>query len=169
MPTESVDYATPEEKAHWLDAMASVDARLPIVRELAGRTARARSANRLDLVASDLQRLVRDGIRYVRDPGEEEFADSNTVLRRGFGDCDDKARLFVALCRACGVTARIRPVFLGDAFVHVQAEVKYSGSERDPRAQADGWLVVELILRGVGVGDDPNAAPRLSDGRRDLS
>lgn len=148
--------------------MASLDARLPLVRELAGRCARGRDANRQDLLAADLARLVRDGLRYVRDPGVEEFADAATALRRGFGDCDDKARTFVALCRACGVTARIRPVFLGPAFVHVQGEVKYPGSERHPKAQAGGWLVVELILRGVGVGDDPERAPRFKDGRRIL-
>lgn len=164
-----VKFGTPEEKAAWLDVMASLDARIPIVRQMAGRVARGRDPNRLDLVAADLQRLVRDGIRYVRDPGAEEFADSGVILRRGFGDCDDKARLFVALCRACGVTARTRPVFFGPAFVHVQAETQYPGSERHPEAQPGGWLVVELILRDVGVGDDPNAARRLPDGRRILS
>lgn len=164
-----VRFSSPEEKAAWLDAMASLDARLPLTRRIAGATARARDANRLDLVAADLQRLVRDGIRYVRDPGSEEFADADSILKRGYGDCDDKSRLFTALCRACGVTARTRPMFLGPAFVHVQAEVKYPGSERHPQAQAGGWLVVELILRGVGVGDDPNAAPRFPDGSRILS
>lgn len=148
--------------------MASLDARLPLVRDIAGRCARGRDANRYDLLAADLARLVRDGMRYVRDPGAEEFADAETALRRGFGDCDDKARTYVALCRACGVTARIRPVFLGPAFVHVQAEVQYPGSEHHPQAQAGGWLVVELILRDVNVGDDPDEARRFKDGRRIL-
>lgn len=163
-----VRFSSPAEKAAWLDAMASLDARLPVVRDLAARTAQARDANRKDLVADDLQRLVRDGIRYVPDPGAEEFADAQTSLLRGYGDCDDKARTYVALCRACGVTARIRPMFMGPVFVHVQAETKWPGSERHPKAQPGGWLVVELILRGVGVGDDPNAAERFPDGRRIL-
>jgi hypothetical protein len=50
-------------------------------------------------------------------------------------------------------------------FVHVQAEVRWPGSVRDPRADNDGWILAELILRGVELGQDPMAAPRGPDGK----
>jgi transglutaminase-like putative cysteine protease len=140
----TVVFRGPDEKAAWLDAMATLDARLPETRALARRFATARYAdpNDLGMVARQIARFVRDSIRYVRDPAGEEFSDSDRILLRGYGDCDDKARLFVALCRSVGIAARTRPCFEGDDFVHVQAEVFIDGS----------WQVVELIVKDLEVG-----------------
>ncbi len=72
------------------------------------------------------------------------------MLERGADDCDGKSRLFVALVRAApigGVEARILPVFrhhkgifTPDDFVHVQAQVRWPGSEKKIHAGAGGWL-----------------------------
>src|SRR5580765_698551 len=113
-------FRTLEEKARWLDAAASFDALRKGIQRVASRFT---SEPRAEIRTRNIHRFVRDRIHYERDfqlsrnqPGEE-FADSPTVLRRGYGDCDDKARLFVALMRAAelvrplGTEARIRAVF----------------------------------------------------------
>jgi hypothetical protein len=131
-----------------------------------------------------IQRWVRDHIRYVYDwrvsegTRGEEFADAETCLARGYGDCDDKSRLFVALVRAAervhalGVQARIRPVFRTHPaweFVHVQAEVRWWGSGAHPAAMPGGWLLAELILADCEIGQNPDDMPRGPHGQRRIA
>lgn len=121
-------------------------------------------------VLERIHRWARDAIAYVGDPKDgdgarhEEFADSETIIRRGFDDCDGKSRLFVALVRALrlpGVEARIRPVWNQQReFVHVQTEVRWPGCGH--LGGPDGWVLGEMILAGVDLGDDP-----MRTGRRD--
>jgi transglutaminase-like putative cysteine protease len=159
--TRTTTFKGPDEKANWLDAMAALDARLPETRALARRFAMSpyNDPNQLGALARQFHRFVRDSIKYVRDPHAEEFTDSDTILLRGYGDCDDKARLYVALCRSAGIVARIRPCFVGDDFVHVQAETLLSDCEHgaacfqeDPGCQ---WCLSELIVHGLEIGDAP--------------
>jgi hypothetical protein len=130
-----------------------------------------------------MHRFVRDKIHYEKDfqvsrgARGEEFADSETTVRRGYGDCDDKARLFVALMRAAEITkpmgtqARIRAVFRKHPldFVHVQAEVRFPGSKRTRTADDDGWILAELILKGCELGQNPDEMPRGPKGERILA
>lgn len=171
---------TLEEKARWLDAAASLDALRGQVQAFARRflhypTAEARTRA--------LQRWVRDNVRYQYDfrslvgfPGEE-FSDSSSTLDRSFGDCDDKARLFVALVRAAEMLkplfarARIRPIFAqvpDERFVHVQAEVKWPRSELHENAMGGGWLLAELIVKGCEIGQNPDTIPRFPNGERQI-
>lgn len=148
-----------QAKARYLDGAASVDARRPYVRQVARWVAMARDPNDKGGMVRDLYRIVRDHVRYVHDPDSEEFSDADTVLAQGYGDCDDKARAFVALCRSLRIEAAIRPVLSrrpdgGDDFTHVQAVVRWPGSYQEPKAQAGGWLVAELIMRDADLGDD---------------
>lgn len=149
--TRSVVFRDAMSKARWIDAMCTLDARLPLVREMARRFARARDPNDAEGLARDLHAFVRDAIRYVRDPAGEELSDAETVIDRGYGDCDDKARVFVALCRSVGIPARIRPCFRGDDFVHVQAEVLVDGRV----------LVAELIVRDLPLGELPRKGSKV--------
>lgn len=166
----TVSFASGREKSAYLDAMASLDARQPPVRAFAARIVCARGPNETEPIVRDFHRFVRDCIRYVHDPSAEEMADSATILNRGFDDCDGKSRLFVALCRAVGIPARIRPVFnaAGD-FIHVQAETRWPGSERLPLAQPGGWLLAETTVQGCELGQDPASAPRDRNGRLRLT
>jgi transglutaminase-like putative cysteine protease len=161
----TVAFRDGREKAAYLDAMASLDARLPLVREFGGRFAKAHDSNDVEAMVRDIFHFVRDVIHYVHDPTFEEFADTATILTRGFDDCDGKARTFVALCRAIGIEARIRPVFnaAGD-FVHVQAEARWRGSEHVKNAQPGGWILAETTIKGCELGQDPATAPRGTDG-----
>jgi hypothetical protein len=145
----SVTFADAEAKANWLDANATLDARLPETRRLALCFAKSpvHDPNDKEALARDIHAWVRDCIKYVNDPAGEELSDSDQVLAAGCGDCDDKARLFVALCRSIGIESRIRPCFDGPDFVHVQAEACVGRPKR--------WQIVELIVRGVAFGEKP--------------
>lgn len=159
-------YANLQTKANWLDNAASLDARNPGIRELAIRYQKAYGANNPRAVATALHAFARDSISYCYGPSAQEFADSWTILNRPGGACDNcagKSRVFVALCRAVEIEARIVPNFKNpDEFNHVQAQVRWSGSEQDPRAEAGGWLRAELIVKGVPLGAGPEAGERIA-------
>ena len=164
--TGIVTWRTPQEKARWLDEAAQADARLPLTRAIAVRIARTIDPNRKDLLVEEIHRFVRDSIHYVHDPSFEEFASSDVTLQRGVGDCDDKARLFVALARSVGVEAPIWPDYnkAGD-FVHVQAVARWPGSSSYRLAKPGGWVLGEFIVRGAKLGDDFPQFPRDAAGR----
>lgn len=178
-------FADLAEKARWLDAAASIDATGQRIRDFARRFVRAypergelgtRRPEALGHRAAAIHAFVRDSIAYRQDRPPrlgvraEEFEDSETILARGFDDCDGKSRLFVALCRAAGVEARIRPVFASPrSFVHVQALVRFPGSMHWHGHDAHGWLLAEMILRGADLGDNPDDLPRGAKGERVLA
>jgi transglutaminase-like putative cysteine protease len=164
------------QKSQWIDGMAYTDAKLPLVRELGTRFARSRDPNDIEGVVRDLHRFVRDSVRYIPDPSYEEISDSQTILENGYGDCDDKARLFVALCRSVGIDSRIRPIFDDEGyFYHVQAEAKWPGSARfrgrnaAAQAQPNGWILCELILKNCELGQAPATMSQSSTGARVLT
>ncbi len=163
-----------QEKAAYLDGCARLEATcLPVL-----RTARMFTGIKTDYGrALAIYTWVRDRIRYVRDPKgpdgkpREQFADCPTILSRRFDDCDGKVRLFCALCHACGIEARVRPVVrnLGagenfENFEHVQAEV-YLPDYHHPNLRHDGWLPIELILADVPFGFGCERARRGLDGQ----
>jgi transglutaminase-like putative cysteine protease len=148
----TVHFADEQDKAKWLGAAARFDSLHPAIQETAARFGRLPPPER----AQAIHRFVRDSIAYTRDPGgREEFADAPTVLLRGHDDCDGKARLFVALCEAAGLPARILPWWgAGGHFDHVQAEVCVGGR----------WLLAELIVHGVELGEGPEKGSRDASG-----
>lgn len=157
----TVKFQNADEKARWLDAAAAFDAwHLPKVRELALRYAKAPShdPNDPDALARDFYHFVRDGIRYVSDPGGmEQLSDSDVIIEAGAGDCDDKARLFKALCCCVRIPARIRPCFedpdVGERFVHVQADVWMQAHE--------DWLACDFIIRDLPFGEPPREGKKI--------
>ena len=141
----SVVFADAMAKARWIDSQATLDARFPLVQKVARTFAKAYGPNDKEPVARGLHDFVLNGITYVVDPAGEQLSDSNQILEEGCGDCDDKARLYVALTRCVRIESRILPVFEGEVFTHVQAETCLRGR----------WYVNELIVRGVGFGELP--------------
>ena len=136
-----------EAKAQYMAEAARHDAEDP--RVLACVIGSRFRALPLDERAAAILRFCQHCIAYERDPGiiDEngtrhgiEVLDSSAVgLTRGYGDCDLKARLFVALCLASGLEAVIEPVFTGrNGFPHVRARVRSTDPETagtwDPRA-----------------------------------
>jgi hypothetical protein len=73
--------------------------------------------------AAAILRFCQECLRYERDPSWQdvhgqrhgiELLDSSAVgLQRGYGDCDLKARLFVALCLSSGSTLGLSRSFVG--------------------------------------------------------
>lgn len=103
--------------------------------------------------------LARDGIRYQTDTkrtGGEDIAGFTRrqsyplePLERGTDDCDAKARLFVALCRAVGLRARMVPRWDGETLRHVSAAVTIDGKE----------LAAETILARARLGETAEQVP----------
>lgn len=172
-----IHFGTLQEKARWLDSAASLDSLRKGLLQAAERfTGMQDPEDR----ARHIQRFVRDHFRYVQDfrvsqgMRGEEFADSESILKRGYDDCDGKSRLYVALVRAAemakpvGLEVAIRPVFQKHPleFVHVQAVTRWPGSKGLAYADRAGWVLTELILKGCEMGQDPDDCPRGPHGDR---
>lgn len=164
-----LSFRTPYQKARWMQGNAVLDSFAAPVRSEAARFA----AIKTPLARAEaLHAFVRDNIRYMRDPGGiEQLGSASTALARRFGDCDDKARLVVALATAAeklaplGMEAALQPIFpRPDWFSHVAAALRWPGSKAHPLADHDGWVRAETILAGVPLGHGSEAA--LLDGKR---
>jgi hypothetical protein len=156
-----VHFADREAKAKYMSKAARHDAEDPIL------LGWAHQFNRLsvDRRAAAVLRFVQRCIRYERDPAwfdaqgtrhGIELLDSAAVgLHRGYGDCDLKARLFVALCLACGVAADIEPVFTGEnGFPHVRARVLRETSE----TAGERWETADPTIVNSTIGHLPRKA-----------
>ena len=110
--------------------------------------------------------LARDCIQYQLDSdrvGREQidgFTDpqgpADLPLTRGYDDCDAKARLFVALCLAGGITAEMVPRWKGERLAHVYARAFVTG----PSDSVARWYFAETILSRARLGDIAEAVPK---------
>ena len=84
--------------------------------------------------------LLESGVRYVPEPPQEEwFADIPTVLRRGWGDCDD-----LGCWRAAELVVRYD---IGDAHTFTQRQV-----------EPDGSTVYHVMVTSSLGTEDPSSA-----------
>jgi hypothetical protein len=91
-----------------LDALAHWDARYdPRVRQIAIAIIRPLPDTEPARVAQALHAAVLRRVRYVGE-GIETFQPAAETWSLGLGDCDDSARLVVALARSLGMSAEIR-------------------------------------------------------------
>jgi hypothetical protein len=166
-----INFADREAKAAYMADAARHDAKDPAVLQWANAFLELPRPDREQAILRFVQRCI----RYERDPawfddqGNRhgiELLDSSAVgLHRGFGDCDLKSRLFVALCLAVGVPAEIEPVFRGDnGFPHVRARV---------RAQGGSWETADPTIVNSTIGKLPRHAltvlPLEHEPRKDAS
>lgn len=153
------------DKWKFLERAPELDAQDPGVRDVARSLWRASLCQPL-VFAHLAHALARDGIRYVTDTkrtGGEDIAGFTRrqthaleALERAADDCDAKARLFVALCRAAGLRARMVPKWEGDKLRHVSAAVTIAGRE----------LAAETILARARLGDTADTIPTEKDTKR---
>lgn len=137
-----VRFATKEEKAAFMEAGAERDARAPAIVAVAQRfRSFAEPWDRARAILNFCQLCI----QYVRDPGVEVLDSAEIGLWRGYGDCDLKARLCVALMLASGLDAKIEPVFRGDTFPHVRARVYLRGA----------WWSVDPCIINSDIGQIP--------------
>jgi transglutaminase-like putative cysteine protease len=121
-----VDFPTGLAKAQFMKRASFDDASLDIVQ----RWARVFRELPIDERAPAILKFCQYALDYVRDPKREVLEDSTVTLSRGFGDCDAKSRVFIALCLASGIAARSFPVRPEADFPHVLAEVYWRGAWR---------------------------------------
>lgn len=138
------EFRTNPDKARYMLEQSIRDANLPAVRQWATVFSRLREQER----PAAILYFVQWGIDYVRDPGREVLEDAAVALLRGYGDCDAKSRLFVALCIACGIPARGLPVRPEDDFPHILAEVFLGGR----------WLRADPTILNSAIADIPPAS-----------
>ena len=118
-----VDFPSNLAKARYMAAGSVSDLRLREVQ----RWAAVFQKLPLEQRPAAILKFCQYAIDYVRDPKREVLEDSAVTLFRGFGDCDAKTRVFVTLCRACGIPAREKPVRPEQDFPHILAEVFVNG------------------------------------------
>ncbi len=118
-----VDFSTGLAKAAFMKTASRADVTLPEIQRWADVFRRLPYDERAPAILTFCQYAL----DYIRDPKREVLEDSAVTLARGFGDCDAKSRVFVALCLACGVPARSFPVRPEYDFPHVLAEVYWRG------------------------------------------
>ena len=115
-----------------------------------------------------IQNWVRDRIGYAFDPlGTEMIQTPPATLKRGYGDCDDKAILVAAMLTALGFETEFLAVggtgqgwqtqcssTPGELpeYSHVLAGVRYGAKNGRLPPFLDGWLPLETIVPGVGPG-----------------
>ncbi len=132
-----------------LRRLAEGDVRLPAVRTLAAEIRRAVGAD-ARAIAREVHAFVLRRVRWVREK-IETFQSSAETLKRGFGDCDDHARLIFALLRAAGVRARIVILDRDGEPAHAVTQALLP----------EGWVWLETSV-AAAFGEDPlQAAARL--------
>lgn len=146
-------------------------ARHPAIVELGSRLVRPFDADAWHRQAKEIHRFVRDGVRYQRDPDrKEQLAHPVAALARGFGDCDDKVALSVALARAVGLEADVWPVWKGDMLDHVQTAMRWPGSAKLDASKSgaklvdgppgSGWVIGDMTIRTAELGQDPHTVTK---------
>lgn len=96
---------------------------------------------------------------YLLDPGTviDRICPLRDLPDNG-GDCEDKAKAVVVLCRTAGIPADFLWMVQDSTFDHVTALVRIPGA---------GWCYVETTLRAY-VGENPYRAAARLDGRTRL-
>jgi hypothetical protein len=147
--------------AEWYDGLSADRYTLPPAVQAQLRERVAGAATRLDTLRR-VHRWVAQDIRYVSVSlgigGYQPRAPAQTV-ETGFGDCKDKATLFIAALRLLGVEAH--PVLLHSSGAAVRAEHPslrqfnhMIAAVRDPAAEG-GWTYTDLTAALTPYGELP--------------
>jgi len=109
---------------------------------------------------TDLQRVklihnfLMNKILYQRDPkGVELLNDPVSILKRGFGDCDDKVILGSVLYELAGIPARISVVALKPGkkvFSHIYSQVLLNNK----------WIEADATIPGLKLGEQTKKPSR---------
>ena len=139
--SRTVQFASNLDKARYMANGSARDVYSPEVQRWAAVFNRVPMNDR----PAAILKFCQYAIDYVRDPKREVLEDASVTLCRGFGDCDAKTRVFVALCRACGIRAREKPVRPDQDFPHIFAEVFFRGR----------WQPVDPTILNSSIGKIP--------------
>jgi hypothetical protein len=100
----------------------------------------------------DSDRVGREQIDGLTDPQ----GPADTPLRRGYDDCDAKARLFVALCLSLGIPAEMVPRWKDGRLAHVYGRAMVTG----PNEVLPRWYYAETILSRARLGEVAENVPK---------
>ena len=106
-----------------------------------------------------LEEKVKNVFYYVRDsikfafPKEGDFVKASRTIKYGYGQCNTKGTLFLALCKAAGIPARIhfslikkdiqKGLFSGIAFWLMPKEISHSWVEIKIKGR---WVKVDTFI-----------------------
>ena len=124
----------------------------PLSPALAGKIAEWKQLAGPEQQVLAVLRFVQDEIRYFGveiGVSAEKPADPSTVFARRFGDCKDKALLFVTLLRGLGIEAY--PVL-------VNTQLRHTLDDWLPAADAFDHCIAVVLLNGQTYWLDPTAA-----------
>lgn len=152
-----VDEGEPMATATLLELLADDDPRVGAVPRLSGIFRHMGSSRGQRRGPEALHALVKRRARFRPEEGEV-FQAPSVTLARGFGDCDDSARLLVVLAREEGYPARLVYFMQGGQPAHVCAQVFLRGAWR--------WAETSIDAR---FGEHPfHASDRLGLERPDI-
>lgn len=127
-------------------ALADAGSRDLFVRETAARVVGNLRGHDFTGEVRAVHQYVRDRIRFLRDiAGTELLQGPRYTIQRGYGDCDDKATLVVAMLKSIGHPSelRFRAIGTGGAgFSHVYPVVKLAGR----------WVAMDTTHAGTPLG-----------------
>jgi transglutaminase-like putative cysteine protease len=157
----AADVIAPDAAAtvRFLRALATHDAKIADVQALAGAFRRAYPEATDWELTERVMRWVQAAVPYVRERGER-FQSAAYTRRKG-GDCDDHARLVVALLKALGIRARVGVLPEDGEPRHAAAEAHLAGA----------WRWVETTIPAY-LGEHPFDAVRrlgLGQQRKDIA
>lgn len=149
-----VDCWTPAARREALQGYADGDARDPRVRALALALVDRLPVLSPALTARALLAAVQRRVRYVGEAPPDLWSSSLTTWATRAGDCDDSARLLVALLLALGVPARIETIERPNGEGHASVKVQVGGV----------WSWADPSVPGATFGEDPRSAFARSGG-----
>jgi hypothetical protein len=148
--------------ARLLRELSALDATKPAVRAAAAclREGTDRSPQGDEIYARRVQAFIKRMVRFAREEGEI-FQSSQYTMRVGYGDCDDHARLAVALLVAGGVRASL-------GLLHAEGkDPQHVAAVADIPGKAPVWLETTC---DADFGEHPvAAATRLGILRSDIA
>lgn len=143
MARRTPDSWTPQQRLDEAVALARADLDAPALRRLREGTERLTPPLRAALILQRVQALG-----YHPDP-EGEWLQSGRETAAHGGDCEDLAALFVVLCVAAGVPARVVWIAQpGRRQDHVAGQILLS----------ERWRWAEATIPGARIGESPYAA-----------
>ena len=154
---------TGPEKWAFLNDSLDADANDETIRRIA-RALVELAGGRPLWIAKLAMAVARDGVEYLTDhdrAGGQAFDPAADTWSRGIDACHGKARLFVALCRAAGLPARLEPVWAksddpaAPALVHVFGAVNLSGA----------WIPAEVTASRARLGEKLANIPKEANGK----
>ena len=136
----------------------------PLVQQLGQRLTAGETTARGKLAR--LFTYVRDEIKF-QFPAEGDLLKASDVIRLGYGQCNTKSTLFLALCKAAGIPARIhfgliskdiqRGFFTGLAFALMPAQISHPWIE----VEIDGrWRRIDAFINDKPLQERAVAALR---------